>query len=90
MAQKNLVERITLGIVASVIYLSTGVLAGVVLVGCTNPVKDTYGTGVDGGKKAIEKARGAQDKVDESARKTKLKSKKNRQKAQTRQLYAYF
>jgi hypothetical protein len=44
------------------------VLAGVVVGGCTNPVKDTYGKGVDGGEKAIEKAKGAQDKVDESAR----------------------
>lgn len=75
MAQKTLVERVTLGIVASVIYVSTGVLAGVVLVGCTNPVKDTYGAGVDGGKKAIEKARGAQDKIDESARKIKEQEK---------------
>lgn len=75
MAQKTLVERITLGILASVIYVSAGVLAGVVLVGCTNPVKDTYGKGVDGGKKAIEKARGSQDKIDESARKTQEQEK---------------
>lgn len=75
MAQKTLVERITLGIVASVIYVSTSVLAGVFVVGCTNPVKDTYGKGVDGGKKAIEKARGSQDKIDESARKIQEQEK---------------
>jgi len=37
-------------------------------------LKDTYGKGVDGGEKAIKKARGAQDKVDESARQEQEKN----------------
>lgn len=71
----GVVHRITLSIVASVFYISVGVLAGVIVGGCSNPVKDTYGEGVEGGKKMIEKARGAQDKIDESARKTQEQEK---------------
>lgn len=43
MSQRALVKRITLGILVSAIYVGTGVLAGVVIGGCTNPVEDTYG-----------------------------------------------
>jgi hypothetical protein len=68
MIQRKLVKQITLGILASGIYLGTGVLAGVVVGGCSNPAKQTYEKGVNGGEKAIKKAKGAQDKIDESTR----------------------
>lgn len=76
MAARTLTERITLGLLASTIYVASGVLGGVVVGGCTNPVEDTYGKGVNGGQKAIEKARGTQDKVNESARQIQEQEKK--------------
>lgn len=75
MVQKTSVKQVTLGVMASVSYITAGVLAGVVVGGCTNPVQDTYGKGVNGGQKAIEKARGTQDTIDESARKTQEQEK---------------
>lgn len=48
--------------------LYVAILAGAVVGGCTNPVEDTYGKGVEGGQRAIEKAKGTQDSVDNSVR----------------------
>ena len=75
MVQRTLAKQITLGIVTSVFYIATVVLTGIVVGGCTNPVKDTYGKGVEGGKKSIEKAKGVQDEIDESTRKTQEQEK---------------
>ncbi len=44
-------------------------LAGFVAIAlssCANPVAETYKKGVDGGEKAIEKARGVQQTVDQT------------------------
>lgn len=59
-------NQITLRMLIPGLYVA--ILAGAVVGGCANPVKDTYGKGVEGGQRAIEKAKGTQDSVDESAR----------------------
>jgi hypothetical protein len=38
--------------------------ATIALVACTNPATETYQKGIDGGEKAIEKARDVQQTVD--------------------------
>jgi hypothetical protein len=40
--------------------------AAIALSSCANPVAETYKKGVDGGEKAIEKARGVQQTVDQT------------------------
>lgn len=67
MVQRKLVQ-ITLGTLISTSYIATGVLAGAIVGGCANPVKETYGKGVEGHQKAIEKARGVEKQLDESVR----------------------
>lgn len=67
MVQRKLVQT-TLGTFISTICIATGVLAGAIVSGCTNPVKETYGKGVEGQQKAIEKARGVEKQLDESVR----------------------
>lgn len=69
MVQRKLVQ-IALGTFTSAIYIATGVLAGVIVGGCANPVKETYGKGVEGHQKAIDKARGVETQMNESVRQT--------------------
>lgn len=40
--------------------------AAIALAACANPVAETYGKGIDGGEKAIEKARDVQQTVDQT------------------------
>ncbi|HEY9846125.1 MAG TPA: hypothetical protein V6D03_08000 [Candidatus Caenarcaniphilales bacterium] len=68
MAQAKLVDRTILGMLAPVACVLTGTLAIAVIGGCANPLEDTYGKGVEGGERAIDKAKDTQDKVDESSR----------------------
>ncbi len=75
MGQRKLVQ-ITLGTLTSTIYIATGVLAGAIVGGCVNPVKETYGKGVEGRQKAIEKARGVETQLDESVRQTQEQEEK--------------
>lgn len=48
----------------SVVWI-VGVWA-IALSGCANPVAETYKKGIDGGEKAIEKARDVQQTVDQT------------------------
>jgi hypothetical protein len=48
-------------------------LVAIALTACANPVAETYKKGVDGGEKAIEKARDVQQTVDQT--KTNLEQK---------------
>jgi hypothetical protein len=75
MGQRKLVQ-ITLGTLTSTIYIATSMLVGAIVGGCANPVKETYGKGVEGRQKAIEKARGVENQVDESARQRQEQAEK--------------
>jgi hypothetical protein len=49
--------------------------AAIALTACANPVTETYKKGVDGGEKAIDKARGVQQTVDQTKATLEQKAK---------------